>query len=267
LFLFIPRLITSRELLLIYASRHLLSHSSGFGYDLMNPNLAQWRLSRNEAPGVKGLPILERVTMPLSFEPGTGWEYGCSTDWVGVLITRLTNISLEAYFQRNVFGPLGIKNLTFHREGNEDVERELVKMSARGGIPEPMFTIPVRNDEGVKWFDEEIYDNPTVDEYGGVGLVGSPVDYFKILESILRDDGKLLKGETVEEMFKGQLSEGGREAYQAFSGLGFYKEAFASHGEGVRVDYALGGMVVLDDEGTGRKRATLSWSGLPNLLW
>jgi len=33
------------------------------------------------------------------------------------------------------------------------------------------------------------------------------------------------------------------------------------------LDWGLAGMLVDSDEATGRKKGTMNWSGLPNLLW
>jgi methyl acetate hydrolase len=58
--------------------RHLLTHTSGYGYDIFNPALARYI----EVAGVPS--ILSRkndaLRLPLLFDPGTGWEYGIGLD-------------------------------------------------------------------------------------------------------------------------------------------------------------------------------------------
>lgn len=55
--------------------RMLLSHTAGFGYAFFNERVRDWCL----AAGVRAFPeTLEDVTLPLLFQPGTGWEYGVS---------------------------------------------------------------------------------------------------------------------------------------------------------------------------------------------
>ncbi len=144
----------------------------------------------------------------------------------------------------------------------------LVKMSVRAGIPTPFNNIAVKN-PGVKveWTDEEIYENPTVNEFGGHGAIGSGAEYIKILVSILKDDGILLQSETIDEMFTAQLSESSRAAFKEYCELPYSIDMFSSLPLGTNVDYGLGGQLVMDDFEYGKKKGTLSWSGLPNLLW
>jgi CubicO group peptidase (beta-lactamase class C family) len=232
----------------------------------MDPRYIKWRTLRGENYFIKGWSIIPRINTPLLFEPGTSWAYGTGLDWAGILVSRLNNMSLEAYMQKYIWNPLEIKNITFHQENNEEVRKNLVKMSARKGLKNPVFSLPVRSDEKVEWTDEQLYDVPIADEYGGEGAIGSATEYFKILQSILADDGALLRSETIDEMFTPQLSEGSVKALEDFNA--FYQSgAFASVQNGTKVSWGLGGMLFLEDYFTGRKKGTLTWSGLPNLQW
>jgi CubicO group peptidase (beta-lactamase class C family) len=252
----------------IYMCRHLLTHSSGLGYHTMDPRYIKWRTSRGEDCGIKGWSIIPRINTPLLFEPGTGWAYGTGLDWAGILISRLNNMTLEQYMKKYIWSPLGIRNITFHQE-NEGVRRNLVKMSIRKGIKNPILGLPVRNGETVEWTDHLLYDVPIADEFGGEGAIGSPVEYMKILHSILADDGVLLRSETIDEMFTPQLSEGGGKALDEYIALPFYQGgAFACVKAGTKVSWGLGGLLFLEDyEETGRRKGTLTWSGMPNLMW
>ncbi|CZT52779.1 uncharacterized protein RSE6_14149 [Rhynchosporium secalis] len=151
--------------------RHLLTHTSGMGYDIMDPRHHVWRASRSETPGIMGIPLLARISIPLHFEPGASWVYGGSMDWA---------------------------------EAKPDIKRNLVKMTFRKGIPDqdmPFPTMSAPTSECVEFTDGLIYDDPTADEYGGSGAIGSPIDFTKILDSLLASDGKLLRRETVDQMF------------------------------------------------------------------
>jgi methyl acetate hydrolase len=66
--------------------RHLLTHTSGYGYDIFNTDLARYI-------EVAGLPsILTRksdaLRVPVLFDPGSGWEYGIGIDLVGKVVER-----------------------------------------------------------------------------------------------------------------------------------------------------------------------------------
>jgi CubicO group peptidase (beta-lactamase class C family) len=234
----------------------------------MDPRYIKWRTLRGEDFFIKGWSIIPRINTPLLFEPGTSWAYGTGLGWAGILISRLNNMSLEAYMQKYIWTPLGIKNVTFHQENNEEVRKNLVKMSIRRGLENPIFGFPVRSEEKVEWTNEKLYDVPIADEYGGEGAIGSATEYFKILRSILADDGVLLRSETIDEMFTPQLSEGGVKALDDYIALPFYQGGgFASVQNGTKVSWGLGGMLFLEDYFTGRKKGTLTWSGMPNLQW
>ena len=50
---------------------------------------------------------------PLLFDPGTRWEDGISTDWVGRIVERVSGRPLEAYFRENIFEPIGMPDSYF----------------------------------------------------------------------------------------------------------------------------------------------------------
>ena len=59
--------------------RHLLSHTSGFGYEWADPDLARYADSEPEPPA-GSIASYER---PLIFDPGERWAYGTGIDWAG----------------------------------------------------------------------------------------------------------------------------------------------------------------------------------------
>lgn len=52
------------------------------------------------------------VSQPLLFEPGTNWNYGVNIDWAGLMVERVSGLSLNDYFQKNIFAPLNLKNIS-----------------------------------------------------------------------------------------------------------------------------------------------------------
>lgn len=246
-------------------ARQLLSHSSGIGYETMNPLLTRWHKNLGEDGGKKGDPIIKRISVPLLFEPGTSWEYGYGIDWAGVLVMRLNKMSLEAYMQKYIWDPLGIENITFHQELKPEVRKNLVKMSMRG--KQGFRSMASATEDKVEWTDELLYEDPWVDEFGGAGGIGSATEYIKILNSICSDDGKLLMSETIDEMFTPQLGAGSLTALGTFIKWINDSELFTSQDPDTEVSYGLGGLLILSDKKSGVKSGTLSWSGLPNLLW
>jgi len=251
---------------LILFCRKLLTHTSGFGYDAMDPRYMQWRGYRNETFELRDKPLLSRIGTPLVFEPGTNWTYGTSLDWAGVLIARLNHTTLKGFLDTNIWTPLGIKSFTFHLEKKPEVLKNLVKMTLRKGTP-GLTAMPTKTHEKVEWTDLELYPYPNVDEYGGDGSIGSAVDYMKIMESILLDDGKLLKSSTIDQMFTPQLNPAEEAGLEGTRSLPFLTDTFASVKVSTKCSWGLGGMMLLEDYETGRKKTTLTWSGLPSLCW
>jgi len=81
--------------------RQLLTHTSGFAYDIWHEAMFKFASSGGDATHV------------LAFEPGTKWQYGPSTLWAGRLVEAVSGMDLEKYLQTNVLGPLGMKDTTF----------------------------------------------------------------------------------------------------------------------------------------------------------
>jgi CubicO group peptidase (beta-lactamase class C family) len=209
----------------------------------MNPLLTRWHKYRGDKAGKEGDPILKRITVPLIFEPGTSWEYGYGIDWVGVLIMRLNKMSLEAYMQKYLWDPLGVKDITFHLELKPDVRKKLVKMTTRGN--QDMHGIASPTEEIVEWTDKLLFEDPWLEEFGGAGTIGSALDYIKIVHSICADDGKLLMSETIKEMFTPQLGNGSQKVLTGAITFIPETDMFGSHKPGTELSYGLGGLLIL----------------------
>lgn len=87
--------------------RHLLTHSAGTGYDFSNEVLRRVQSFLGEHLSSK--PTIEqRFHLPLLFEPGGSWNYGCAIDWAGKLVEVLTGLKLEMYMSKYIWQPLGV---------------------------------------------------------------------------------------------------------------------------------------------------------------
>jgi len=188
-----PRLRTAKNKITL---RLLLSHSSGISYDLMDPNLMQWRKFVGQEIGTFSGSIDAGYTFPLVYEPGEGWCYGGGLDWAGRLVERLNgNISLGEYMQKNIWEPLGMNSTTFNIDKHPNLQKRRVDMS-------------IRNAEGnVEALPMPVYASPAKDDCGGIGSYTTAPDYMKLLEALLRSDVRILKPATVDEMFKPQLPD------------------------------------------------------------
>ncbi len=52
-------------------------------------------------------------TLPLMHQPGAAWRYTTASDIQGVLIARASGMSLPAFFDERIFGPLGMTDTAF----------------------------------------------------------------------------------------------------------------------------------------------------------
>ncbi|HKW33850.1 MAG TPA: serine hydrolase domain-containing protein, partial [Candidatus Acidoferrum sp.] len=92
--------------------RQLLTHTSGFGYDFFDARLHEY-VEAGLAPAITG-DSDAFLKAPLMFDPGTHWEYGISYDWLGELVEHVSGETLEEYFRRHIFEPLGMTDTFFN---------------------------------------------------------------------------------------------------------------------------------------------------------
>jgi CubicO group peptidase (beta-lactamase class C family) len=209
--------------------------------------------------------IPDSYNYPLLFEAGESWEYSVGIDWAGEMVMRVTNLSLEDYMKANIWGPLGIKNITFHPKQNPEVLSRLADMSERD-CAVTMFGTATDKNAKLKYTSNGVWKMDSVTEHGGAGGYGSPQDYQKMLHSICSDDGKLLQSATIDEMFKPQLTDAARTKMQEFVDIPDMRQVYGGLPEGVKVDWGIGGIMNLTAM-PGRSAGSISWGGYPNLLW
>ncbi|MCJ1397015.1 hypothetical protein MMC11_000207 [Xylographa trunciseda] len=237
--------------------RHLLTHSSGMSYDVFDPVLQQWRASQGQQIG-QGKTVASKYDCPLLYEPGTAWGYSPAIDWAGKMVERVNdNISLQDYMKTHVWGPLGIKDMIFHLRDRPDLVKRLADLSMRD---------PSGSGK-VLYVDDPGFRDDVDDALGGGGVFANAPEYLKVLQSILADDGKLLKSESVEKLFEPNLT---KESQQALMKLLEDKQVNNQLGGmplGTAKNWSLGGLLIQEDLPGWRRHSTLTWGGLPNLTW
>lgn len=99
--------------------RDLLSHTAGFGNigETSDPAIRA-RAAQHPIEGKLALMTREQflntlAQRPLTAQPGTRFQYGFSTDLVGLIIERVFGGSLQAAMQEVMFEPLGMTNTSF----------------------------------------------------------------------------------------------------------------------------------------------------------
>lgn len=99
---------------------------AGFSYTFFNHELRNYSQPAgfDEFSG-----DIKDIIQPLVFQPGEGWEYGVNIDWAGVALQRVTGMPLNDYCHKNIFEPLGLKNISMFP--TEDMKKRLAFMNHR----------------------------------------------------------------------------------------------------------------------------------------
>lgn len=235
--------------------RHLLSHSSGMAYPLLNPLLNQYC---GQSLGTENKSIKDQYLIPLIYEPGEGWEYGPGIDWAGKMVERVNSgMKLGDILQKNVWDPLGMESTTFHPLQRPEIMKRMVGRTRRTE------TGSLTKDETEMFLVSELED-----DFGGDGTYSSARDFTKILTSLLMNDGVLLGPEMREELFKGQLAH--PEAFKARAEdpvMGGFLAPGLPRDQDRRWDYGCGGAVLVSAVEGQAGKELLYWSGLPNSFW
>ncbi len=226
--------------------RHLLTHTAGLVYDAGHPHLIKLQAKRGNKPN-EGSTVESRFTYPLVFEPGTNWTYSCSIDWAGKLVERLTGQTLEEHMKENLWGPLGITGISFWPYENSELKDKVPALTARSPDGKLVLNTEPTINTGSKGC------------FGGHGAYARMGDYIKILHSILANDGKILKPETVEMMFTPQLSPGAKAGLKAFREGPYAGMMIGENDPKIEADWGLGGILFMQDDDGRRKKGTLNW--------
>lgn len=241
--------------------RHLLNHSSGVAYDETHPKLLAWHKYRKTRTSRAG-KITTRFAYPLVFEPGENWCYGAGIDWAGQMVERVNGgISLQEYFDKNIFGALGIEEILFepYMKKSPAMLRRKVDMSKRD-----------QNDpKTVKRSNAWLQYMDTEDCFGGLGCWASPPAYLKLLKGLLTadEDEVLLKKQSVEEFFRPSLTPEARRKMNAMLQLDELNTGMGGMPQTITKDWGLGGMTNLSAVAGGRKADSLNWGGMANHIW
>lgn len=232
-------------------TKHLLTHTGGFGYDFFNKTYAQLAEKKGQ-PSVITASKAALMT-PMLFDPGEKWEYGSNLDWVGQVVEGITGQRLGDVFQTRIFDPLGMRDMTFAL--NDGLRARLAGMHARN------------TDGSLAPMDFELPSAPEV-HMGGHGLYGTVSDYMRFIRMWLNDGrgehGQVLKPETVRIA---ELNHLGPLKLTMLPGVIPSLSNDAEFFPGQSKSWSLAFMVNDEDAPTGRPAGALGWAGLANLFY
>ena len=160
--------------------RQLMTHTAGLGYFFLSEKLARYHQLTGEPAPLSGLK--RSLSVPLVNDPGTAWEYGVNTDWLGLVVEKLSGQSLASYLREHVYGPLGMVDSTFEPSAAQRSRLLRVMQRQADGRLVP-----------------SVHDLPPTSEWdaAGHGSYGTVQDYGRFVQAWLADGGGILQPATV----------------------------------------------------------------------
>jgi len=205
--------------------RDLLTHTAGISYG-NGPAQDQWK-----AAGIQGWyfadrsepvsAVVERMAaLPMDSQPGEKYVYGYNTDILGVVVEKVSGLTLADFIQKRIAGPLGLVDTQFYLPPAHKDRLATVYAAKDGKIERA--TDP-------KTGQGHYVEGPRVGFAGGAGLLSTARDYGRFLQMMLNggeiDGVRLLSPKTVELMTVNHVGtlfaeRGPNDAGRGF-GLGF----------------------------------------------
>jgi CubicO group peptidase (beta-lactamase class C family) len=197
----------------------LLRHTSGFTYISSAP-FAEIKDAYTKADiesresDVSPEQFVQRLAaIPLAWQPGTHWEYGVSTDVLGVLLERLMRTRLDRVLDIMIFKPLKMHDTGFQLAANQ-----------RPRLADGFDSDPLK---APSWKWARVEEDPGKRyRLGGAGTVSTAMDYFRFAQMIANygelDGVRLLSRKTVEYMLSDHIPDfAGSTAATTGPGYGF----------------------------------------------
>ena len=168
--------------------RQLMTHTAGVGYFFLSAKLLRYHQVTGEPAPLSGLK--RSLSVPLVNDPGSAWEYGVNTDWLGLVVEAVSGRSLGSYLEEHVYGPLGMVDSTFAPTAGQ-----------RGRL----LRVMQRQPDGT--LAPSPHDLPPAPEWdaAGHGSYGTAQDYGRFMQAWLADGADILQPQTVHMALRDQL--------------------------------------------------------------
>ncbi|MEI7445744.1 MAG: serine hydrolase domain-containing protein [Burkholderiales bacterium] len=234
--------------------RHLLSHSSGLSYGLLDPGTPMYKAYTANKVLTDARTLTQLVdtlaTLPLAYHPGESWEYSIGIDVLGHLVETLTGGRLEDAFRARILDPLGMRDTRFVLP---EADRDRLAALYIGDPFDP--TKP-----GIRRLDDTPYPGaflkPMPRQSGGGGLVSTLDDQVALMRALRPGEGALLREDTLAAMFSNQLADG---VWLRFPATG------TARGKG----HGLAGALTVEEGSLDApgSRGALQWGGMAGTHW
>lgn len=235
--------------------RHLLTHRAGLSYGIFDPGSLMFdaynrRKVLNAATTLADM-METLAALPLTFHPGSAWEYSVASDVVARLIEVVSGQRFDHFIQTRIFAPLGMVDTGFVVPPEQ--QHRLAAYYTGADLTDPMRP-------GLTRIDNSPYPGAYRQAFprlsGGGGLVSSLPDMLALLRSLLPGGPTLLKPETIALMMRNQLPDG--ECIR-----------FPGQGEVAGKGFGLAGALTLAPSSIDPAGSTdeLQWGGIAGTHW
>lgn len=184
----------------------LLSHTAGLGYRFFeaDANGPYARAGVSDGMDRSGITLAENLrrlaSVPLLYEPGTGWGYSLATDVLGALIERVYGEPLDVAVRQLVTEPLGMADTGFVALDKQRVATAWVNDEPQPHLlEEGEIVSPYEGAVGISYSPERIFD-PQAFPSGGAGMAGTAEDFLHLLEALRQDSDAILPSDLIAEM-------------------------------------------------------------------
>ncbi len=235
--------------------RHLMSHSSGLSYGLLDPGTLMFQAytaRRVLNPATPLSAMIDTLSdLPLAFHPGTSWEYSVATDVLSRFVEIVSGARFDEFIRSRILDPLGMADTSFYVPENK---RDRFAALYQGpDLIDPLKPGLTRNDS---FPYRNAYLAPVPRLSGGGGLVSTLPDMVALLRSLLPGGKKLLKPETSTLLMTNQLPSGVTVQFPLFGKI-------AGKGYGVAGALTIERSKVEPPDAVGE----LEWGGLAGTHW
>ena len=188
--------------------KHLTTHTLGLAYPFFNEKYQKFMEVSKVGGDLLKADEAEFIDLPLSFQPGTRWEYGLNIDYLGLIIQKITGKTLGEYLKENIFDLCDMTSFSFARD--ESHLKSWARLHTRHPTSTKEFIAVAKNADFTPM-------NPKT-HCGGHGCFGKVEDYLKFLQIFInkgvqpKTGARILKEETIlNNVFKEQLPTIGKD--------------------------------------------------------
>jgi CubicO group peptidase (beta-lactamase class C family) len=198
--------------------RDLLTHTSGLGFTNTEKIGPLYKKHGIQVGCLTAETTLAENTdklaeLPLSFQPGSNWQYGMSVDVLGSVIENLSGTSLDRFVAEKICQPLGMTDTYFRVPGDKLPRLASLYTGTGDSMRRVKAGEILELSNGALTLSSD-YPYAESNKYlaGGSGLCSTASDYMRFCQMILNGgrinaQRRLLKEETVEMMTTNQISE------------------------------------------------------------